>query len=200
MVKTFIYLLYNFYYQHRRCNLQQRCSQLQIVVLVGKCPHLLTYTTKAAVSSMISQDDPAITLAVSRIKRNAASKKAPPHESAGLAPYYIFILGEKRLFTLLIGLEMLLLFPVNANLCLLSLSSIQLAWITRQLISLKMTSYIMLQGFGTDFYGEPGDLISRTAVYLLTFTIYVAATLTLLFKADTLHFSYSGCFKVLAAL
>ncbi|KAL2041705.1 hypothetical protein N7G274_005489 [Stereocaulon virgatum] len=100
-------------------------------------------------------------------------------ENADPIAYSTFTQDQKRLITLLIGLAMLFS-PLSANIYLPCLPALQLALhSTRQLINLTITSYIVLQGIAPAFFGDLADGIGRRPVYLVTFAIYVAASLGL---------------------
>ena len=53
---------------------------------------------------MISQDEPTIKTAISKMEHDAASEKAPAHESAELAIYSVSALNGKGLSMILIRL------------------------------------------------------------------------------------------------
>lgn len=93
--------------------------------------------------------------------------------------YSIYNSIQKAMITLLIGLGMLFS-PMSANIYFPCLSALQLAvHTTRQLINLTITFYIVVQGIAPAFFGHSADVIGRRPVYLITFTVYVAASVGL---------------------
>jgi multidrug resistance protein len=70
--------------------------------------------------------------------------------------------------------------PLSANIYFPCLPSLQTDLHTSpQLINLTITAYIVLQGVSPAFFGDLADRIGRRLVYILTFVIYVAASLGL---------------------
>lgn len=99
--------------------------------------------------------------------------------SALQAPYTVFTRGQKRLITVMIGVAMFFS-PMTANIYFPCLPSLQLAMgTTLQLLNSTITAYIVLQGLSPMFFGDLADNVGRRPVYLLTFTLYTAASLGL---------------------
>ena len=93
--------------------------------------------------------------------------------------YTVFTPSQKRLITVMIGVAMFFS-PMTANIYFPCVPSLQVATrSTLQLINLTITAYIVLQGLSPLFFGDLADNVGRRPVYLLTFTLYTAASLGL---------------------
>ena len=93
--------------------------------------------------------------------------------------YSVFSNTQKKFITLLIGAAMMFS-GLTANIYLPSLPLLEKEYQTSlQLINLTITAYIIVQGIVPAFLGELSDKIGRRPVYLLSFTIYVAASVGL---------------------
>lgn len=94
-------------------------------------------------------------------------------------PYTIFSKSKKRLITTLIGISMFFS-PFSANIYLPCIDALQhTVHTTPELINLTITVYVVIQGVAPAFFGDLADTIGRRPVYLITFSIYVAANVGL---------------------
>ena len=93
--------------------------------------------------------------------------------------YSIFSNTQKKFVTLLIGAAMMFS-GLTANIYLPSLPLLQEEYHTSvQLINITITAYIVVQGIVPAFFGELSDKVGRRPVYLISFTVYVAASVGL---------------------
>ena len=93
--------------------------------------------------------------------------------------YTVFTRLERCLITLIMGVAMFFS-PMTANIYFPAIPSLSQALnVSLQQINLTITAYIILQGVAPLFVGDLADKIGRRPVYLLTFTVYIAASLGL---------------------
>ncbi|MDI1487634.1 MAG: hypothetical protein OHK93_006904 [Ramalina farinacea] len=113
-----------------------------------------------------------------------AEKSLPVSTTADNVPYSVFTRSQKRLITLLIGLSMLFS-PMSANIYFPCIPALEESYhASRQLINLTITSYVIVQGIAPALFGDLADMIGRRPVYLLTFMVYVSASLGLALQRD----------------
>ena len=94
-------------------------------------------------------------------------------------PYTVFTSTEKWLVTLIMGTAMPFS-PMTANIYFPAIPTLAKATSsTVQDINLTITTYIVLQGVSPLFVGDLADKFGRRPIYLLTFAVYVAASLGL---------------------
>ena len=94
-------------------------------------------------------------------------------------PYSVFTNAQKKSITLIIGLAMMFS-GLTANIYLPSLPLLAEEYHTSlQRINLTITAYIVVQGIVPAFLGELSDKVGRRPVYLISFTVYTAASIGL---------------------
>jgi hypothetical protein len=93
--------------------------------------------------------------------------------------YTAFTRAEKWLITLIMGLAMFFS-PFTANIYFPAIPTLATAFsVSLQKINVTITAYIVLQGVTTLSIGDLADKMGRRPVYLLTFAIYVGASVRL---------------------
>lgn len=123
-----------------------------------------------------------------------ADKEEPDHEPKVIAegsstnaevghasdrPYTVFTRTERWLITLIMGTAMFFS-PMTANIYFPAMPTLaKETSSTIQEINLTITTYVILQGVSPLFVGDLADKFGRRPIYLLTFTIYAAASLGL---------------------
>lgn len=123
----------------------------------------------------------------------SAAEKAAPNEStesetdganlehsrATETPFTIFTPTERWLITVIMGVAMFFS-PMTANIYFPAMPTLAQAMSSSvQDINLTITAYIILQGISPLFIGDLADKLGRRPIYLVTFTIYVGASLGL---------------------
>ncbi|KIX08737.1 uncharacterized protein Z518_03394 [Rhinocladiella mackenziei CBS 650.93] len=94
-------------------------------------------------------------------------------------PYTVFTHTERWLITIIMGIAMFFS-PMTANVYFPAMPALaEAAHVSVQDINLTITAYIALQGIAPLFVGDLADKIGRRPVYLLTFVIYITASLGL---------------------
>ena len=94
-------------------------------------------------------------------------------------PYSVFTGAQKTFITIMIGVAMMFS-GLTANIYLPSLPILADEYHTSlQLINITITAYIVVQGIVPAFFGELSDKVGRRPVYLISFTMYVAASVGL---------------------
>lgn len=94
-------------------------------------------------------------------------------------PYTVFTSTERWLITFIMGVAMFFS-PMTANIYFPAMPALAEAMSsTVQDINLTITAYIILQGISPLFIGDLADKFGRRPIYLLTFAIYVGASLGL---------------------
>ncbi|OAP62858.1 hypothetical protein AYL99_02085 [Fonsecaea erecta] len=93
--------------------------------------------------------------------------------------YTVFTRRERWLITVIMGVAMFFS-PMTANIYFPAIPQLSAAMhVSLQDINLTITAYIVLQGISPLFVGNMADKIGRRPVYLLTFVVYVGASLGL---------------------
>ena len=101
------------------------------------------------------------------------------HSDPPEKPYTVFTLAERWLITVMMGVAMFFS-PMTANIYLPAMPELATSTSSStQEIYLTVTVYIILQGISPLFVGDLADKLGRRSVYLLTFTVYVAASIGL---------------------
>lgn len=94
-------------------------------------------------------------------------------------PYTIFTVAEQRLITVIMGMSMFFS-PMTANVYFPVMPALASAMnVSIQKINITITAYIILQGISPLFVGDLADKVGRRPVYLLTFLVYISASLGL---------------------
>jgi multidrug resistance protein len=112
-------------------------------------------------------------------KEKDASITTPQPETELPVPYTVFTTPEKHLITLIMGLAMFFS-PFTANIYFPNVPTLATAFsVSLEKINLTITAYIVVQGVAPLFIGDLADKIGRRPVYLLTFAIYIGASVGL---------------------
>jgi MFS family permease len=94
-------------------------------------------------------------------------------------PYTVFTRAEKWLITLIMGLAMFIS-PFTANIYFPAIPTLATAFsVSLQKINLTIIANIVIQGVVPLFIGDLADKMGRRPVYLLTFAIYIGASVGL---------------------
>ena len=136
--------------------------------------------------STAKQDLPAT--AETKIPDEEAINAAVVKEFEATSPetsYTVFTRTERWVITLIMGVAMFFS-PMTANIYFPTVPSLSQAMhVSLQKINLTITAYIVLQGVSPLFVGDLADKIGRRPVYLITFIVYIAASLGLATNRDS---------------
>ena len=150
---------------------------------VGKLQHLsLSSKSSPSLHRTLTSSTPAINLTLAPSELPIRKLDSVPIRAV---PYTIFTSHQKNLITLLLGLTTLAS-PLTATIYFPLIPVLSTHFQTSaQAINLTITVYIIFQALSPAIFATFSDSLGRRPIYLLTFTVYVLASLGLALNKDS---------------
>lgn len=131
----------------------------------------------------VSTPSPSNTLLVSSTSKGPEPDTNPripaEHHPKPPSPYTLLTSPQRALISILAGLATMFS-PLTANIYLPCLPLLQHDFSTTlQLMNLTITGYVLIQGISPTLFSQLFETMGRRPVYLLTFSIFAAASVAL---------------------